>query len=478
MAKDMRQFLQLVKEKGSDFYVEVKKPLKPKLEPSIIQHKLADKGHFPVIYCPTIEGSKLPLVTSLFGSYELLGLAIDIDPKTPKSLGKAYIAEEYRRRSSNLLAPQIVQRSEAPVKEVVLRGKDVDLGLLPIIHHNELDSGKYIPIGSCVCVDPDTGIPNTGVYRHEVKSKNQLGCYINPGHNGSYIARRYAELGKPMEVVLFIGHHPAVTMGSIAEVDLNTNEFEVMGGLLGEPIQLTPAETVDLPVPAYAEIAIEGVIDTSKWVTDAPFAEYTGYYGMQRQCYLIQVTGITMRKDAIYHDLDSGHREHNLSGVLGFETNIYDAVKRAVPSVKAVHLPPSGCCAYHAYISIKKGVQGEGKRAGLAAISGWNDFRVAVVVDEDIDVFNEEEVLWAVATRVDGAVDISIIPHVTGPGLHPYSRDEAGRIYDEAGRRVGHMTSKIVVDATKPVELPFPVRATPSKDLLESMKLEDYITWG
>ncbi len=465
--KDMREFLKAAKEAGPDFYVEVKSPLKPILEPCVIQEKLASEGRFPVIYCPEIEGSKLPLVTNLFGSFEMLGLALDIDPR--KKVHKAEIVKEYRRREADIRPPQVVPASEAPVKEVILRGKEVDLGLLPIIHHAEHDSGKYIDIGVMICKDPDTGIPNAGVYRHELKGKDQLGCMIAPPHHAAHTARRCAELGKPMEVVLAIGHHPAVAIGSCVTVGLDTNELEIIGGLLGEPLQVTQGETVDLPVPARAEIAIEGVIDPRNMSTDGPFAEYTGYYGEgNKPCYVIQVTAITMRKDAIYNDLDPAHIDHHGASALPGICNVYDAVKRVVPTVKAVFRPLSGTCVSFVYISIAKRVQGEGKLAGLAALASSPWEKIVVVVDDDIDVYNDGEVLWAITTRVVGDLDISIIPGVTGAHLDPSA-------YDETRHNRGTMTTKVIIDATKPLGLPFATRVTPPKDLWDSMNLDDYL---
>lgn len=465
MSKDLRQFLKVVKELGPEFYVEVKRPLKPKFEPCVIQEKLAKEGRFPVIYCPQIEGSKLPLVTNLLGSYEMLGVALDVDAR---KMGKAEVLKEYRKREADTKPTQTVPASEAPVKEVILKGKDVDLSLLPLIHHQEDDSGKYITIGTMICKDPDTGIPNAAVYRHEVKGKDRLGCMVVGVHHAAYIARRCAELGKPMEVVISIGHHPAITIGACSTGDINENELELIGGLLGEPLQVTPGETVDLPVPARAEIAIEGIIDPRNMGTDGPFAEFTHYYGGEASCYIIQVTAITMRQDAIYHDLDPAHREHNYSSVLANESNAYNVIKEAVPTVKAVHFPWTGLCEYHIYTSIKKRVQGEGKFTGLAALSANPELKVAVVVDEDIDVYDEEEVLWAICTRVQADLDISIIPGVAAANLDPSS-------YDETRFKRGTMSTKMIIDATKPVESPFPARITPPKALWDSMRLDNYL---
>ena len=285
------------------------------------------------------------------------------------------------------------------------------------------------------------------------------------------MARRYAELGKTMEAAIYIGHHPAVGLGATSRGTLENNEFEAAGGFLGEPLRVTKAETVDLPVPADAEIVIEGIIDPSKIVTDGPYAEYAGYYGDPgRQCYLIDITCITMRKDAIYHGLDSAHREHNLWIALPYETSVYDVVKRRIPTIKAVYGPPSGCYVYHYYVSIAKRAQGEGMLAGLLAIGADMNGKLAIVVDEDVDVFNEEEVLWAVATRVSWDKDIAIIPRVAHSILDPRAYGETGLDYEK-----GEMIAKVVIDATKPVTLPYATRITPPKDLWESMKLEDYL---
>lgn len=466
MSKDLREFLRAAREAGPEFYVEVKKPLKPELETCIIQQKLAKEGRFPLIFCPTIAGSKLPLVTDMFGSRELMGLAMGLDPKKAT---KADIFHEYRKRQGNIRPVKSVAASKAPVKDVILKGKDVDLGLIPFTHQAVLNSGKYIPIGCMICKHPDTGIPNVGVYRHEIKGKSKLGCMINPGHHGAYIARRHAELGKKMDVAIFIGHHPLVMFGAVYTGALGVNELEVMGGFLQENLEVTRAETVDLPVPAYAEIVIEGVIDPRHMVTDGPYSEYAGYYGEEKKpCYLIDVTAITMRKDAIYHDLDPAHREHNLSCVMSFESATYDAVKAAVPSLKALYMPPSGVNEYHIYLSIAKRIEGEGMHAGLAALAATVNCKMAIVVDEDVDVYNEEEVLWAVATRSEWDEDLLLVPRTTGAHLDPTA-------YNESRLNRGHMTTKAVIDATRPVDKPFATRITPSPELWQSMRLADYI---
>lgn len=157
-----------------------------------------------------------------------------------------------------------------------------------------------------------------------------------------------------------------------------------------------------------------------------------------------------------------------MASALGKTSMVYNSIKNVVPTVKDVYLPFSGRVNMIGYISIAKRVPGEGKRAALAAINSMDTLRLAVVVDEDIDIYDEEQVLWAIATRTTPDVDVNIIPGVLGCPLNPTS-------YNETRTKRGTMNSKMIIDATKPVEQPFPTMVTPREDLWKSMKLEDYL---
>lgn len=470
MSKDLRSFLKIVREAGPEQYAEVKNPLSLDLEIGIIQHKLAAKGRYPAIYCPEIKESKIPLVTNLFGSLDMYALEFDLDPK---KIDKAEVLKEYTKRMDNRISPDMVAASEAPVKEVILKDKDADLDLLPIPKHAEGNSGKYMTMNPFICKDPETAIHNAGIYRHEVRGKQELAAQIHPSNHGAVISRKYLKRGEQMECAIFSGHHPAAIFGACQAGPLEMDEYEVMGGLMGEPLRLTQAETVDLLIPADAEIVVEGILDPNDWITDGPFSEFLGYYGEEMPAYRMKVKCITMRKDAVYLDLDGSHREHPMSMMLPLEATITQVVEKVVSNLKAVHFPPSGNCSHHCYISIKKEVQGEAKRAALAAIAMVPFIKHVVVVDDDVDIYRDEEVLWAISTRVRGDMDIDIIPAVTGNRMDP-----AGP-YDEARQRRlgggGFMTTKVIIDATKPVDLPFATRITPNKELWDKMDLKEYL---
>ncbi len=457
MNKNLRDFIKAAKEAGSEYYVEINQPLDSYLEVGIIQQKLLAEGRNPVIYCPEVKESELPLVTNLFGSFKTLALGLGCDPET---MTREEVYDVVRKKVGSKLEPTWVSASDAPIKEVKLLEDKVDLSVLPINHNSKLDGGKYIGAGFMIAKWPDTGVANAGIYRHLVMGKDLLGCMINPGNDGAYIARRYAELDQPMEVALVIGHHSAVVQASLAR---QVPELDLMGGYLGEALEVIRGETVDLPIPAQAEIVIEGIIDPKKMSTDGPYAEYLGYYGPAgKPCYVIQVTAITMRKDAIYHHLDSAHPEHTLSGSMIGSVVMFDKLKGQFPTVVAVARGELGT-----YISMKQRVPGEAKQAGLVAVSD-NYGKTAVVVDDDIDVYNEKEVLWAISTRMVADRDLLILPNVKGAHLDPVS-------YNESREGRGPMTTHLVIDATKPVEGEFEVKIESDEHLWNTMKLEDYL---
>ena len=465
MNKDLHQFLAEMRQRGPDYFATVSRRVEPVYEPPVIQQKLAAQDRYPVIRFENVAGADMPLVTNLFGSYDLLGLALGVDPGEPRSA----ILSTFRERIAQPVDAVAVDRGDAPVKQTVIEGADIDLSKIPVVKHAEKNSGKYISIGVLVVRDPETGILNAGVYRHEIKGRNEIACMFNPAHHAGYIYRKYKELKKPMEAVLFIGHHPAAILGALSKQPMDSDEYRVMGALMGEPLEVVAGESVDIPVPAWAEIAIEGVLDPARETSDGPFSEYTGFYGPEKDPVgLLQVRAITMRKDAIYHDLDPAHREHNLAGVLSHESTVYNSVAKLVPSVTAVHMPPCGTCIFTAFISIRKRVQGEGKSAGIAAIAAEPNLKIAVVVDEDMNIYDEREMWWAISTHLQADRGVTTIPYAMGAHLDPSA-------YGEVRTNKGPMQTKLIIDATRPVTLPFAERIRPPEEAWNRIRLEDYL---
>jgi 2,5-furandicarboxylate decarboxylase 1 len=463
MASDLRDYLRTLESAGPRYFAEVKKPLSPRLEPGVLQHKLAKQGRYPALYCRNISGSRLPLVVNTLATYEMLGMALGISPERQDAGGRSLILEEFRRRKDQGRTPVQVTAARSPVQEVVLRGDEADLGLLPIGWHAERNPAPYVATGVTVLKDPDRGTANCGIYRMQVMGRDRLACMIipRPGKRGHEIAQRYRQLGRPMEAAVFIGHHPLVIAGAVT-VGPPFDEWARMGALTGEPLELTRGATVDLPVPARAEIAIEGVIDTGRMEREGPFSETSGLYGEGMPCYVIRVTAITMRKDAIYHDMHPTHQDGGLWGILPRLSGILERARKAVPGVKSVYLGPEGSPGKGLiYISLEKQAEDDPVRAGEAALNGDPQGKVAVVVDDEIDACDEREVLWAVGVRRrDAPVIISTSDWAYGPG---------------GGSPGVRAAAKLVIDATKPLGAPSPMKVSLSGELWRSMRTADYI---
>jgi 2,5-furandicarboxylate decarboxylase 1 len=203
-------------------------------------------------------------------------------------------------------------------------------------------------------------------------------------------------------------------------------------------LRLVASETFgsELLVPADAEIIIEGVVHPGAMVDEGPFGDYTGYYSPVDRAPVMEITAITHRRDARYMDIFVGHRDHALLGAVPKEGGILDRVRGIVPGVRAVNLPQSGAGRLHCYVAIEKRVEGEARLAGMAALTASELIKHVVVVDDDVDVYNDSQVLWAIATRVQADRDVEILSGVKGSRLDPSAPDP-------------DYASKMIIDATR-----------------------------
>lgn len=459
MSKDLRSFLSQLAAKGEREIVRVRREVDPRFEVNTVATKLEQEGKYPAVYFERVKGSRIPLVTNLCSTYDKLALALDTNLEN--------LVEEYAAREKRPLPARTV--NSAPVKEVILTGERADLGLLPIPTHNALDGGPYICSGVGIIKDPDTGRQNAGVYRHMVYGPRSLGNYMVRAHHIFYLWRRYSERGQEMDIAIALGHHPALMMGAISRHPGAGGELEVAGALLGEPLEVIPAETVDLLVPAAAEIIIEGKILPGETREEGPFGEWPRYYTSFGPQPHLRVTAITMRRDPIYQDLCAAHSDHLVVGGLPRMGSLLMRVREVIPTVKAVNLPMSGGARAHCYISMKKQTEGEPKQAAFAAFTVENDVKMVIVVDDDINVFNEADVLWAVATRFEADRDLIVMPYCQGIELLPTA-------YGPNRNEHGNLNTKLILDATKPCPpAPFPERADVPPDLLRSLNLSEYV---
>jgi 2,5-furandicarboxylate decarboxylase 1 len=424
--------------------------------------KLAERAEYPALLFMDVEGSRFPCVANVLATYERIALALGCNVKD--------IPKAYGEMLSKPVPSVEVERSAAPVKDVVVN--DVDLETLPIGFHNELDGGPYVTAGVSVLRDPETGVQNAGIYRHHVFSSTTMGCLMGSTHDGGIIHEKYSKRGEGTPIAVAIGHHPALLLAAVARLPGIGGEFEAAGGFLRESVTLVKAETSDLMVPAEAEFVLEGYLEPNRQAEEGPFGEWPGHYLGDQTAPVMTITTITHRRDAIWQDVMSSAREHLLLGGLPRAGSIYRSVKEVVPGVVSVNVPAES--RMHCYISIKRRKNVDVKRAAFAALTTEPDnLRAVIVVDDDINIFDDRDVLWAVGTRFDATRDLTIIRDWSGPGSLLPSNWE----YHEDGSRDARTSSAMIIDATKPLPpTPYPPRTkVPDAALnrVDLTKLED-----
>ncbi len=462
MGQDLRTYLELLAEKRPQDIFTIEEELSWCCGPTAIAEKLEKQGKYPLLYCKKICGSEFPLIINLGASYDRMALALGSD-----SIQE--LAEVLAQREVNPLPWKQVSKSEAPVKEVILKGKDADLDIFPIIQHNELDAGRYIDAAPLVLKQRGTDRYNAGIYRHQKQGKHQLGVMINPANHGNYIRAEYEDHSEPTPGYLVVGHHPAVLVAAVAKIPGVGGELQVAGGFLGEGLEMVSAETIDMMVPARAEIIIEGWIPPKKRQFEGPFGEWPRYYYKEGDQPFMEITAITMRRKPIFQSVFNAHSEHHILGAVPRIGSLLRRIRDAVPSVTAVNLPLSAMGRSHVYISLKKRAEGEPKQAAMAAFVTESTIKHAIVVDDDIDVFDEKEVLWALAMRFQADRDLVMIPNTLGSHLNPTS-------YGYNRLEKGTMETKLIFDATKPLPpYQFAAVARAPKQMVDAVDLEKII---
>ena len=459
MAKDLRVFLEKVKKEYPDNYATVEKPVNPAdFDVTAILEHLTLKKKDPIVVFEKPknlrgEVSDIRLVSNIFATRERCALILD----WPMDKCNHDLTMEFARLDRERVAPLAVEKSAAPVKDIVLTNGDTDLELLPIVKHYEMDLCPVLTMTS-IMKDPDTGVYDVTFTKMFYKNPDRVAVSIHSPHLNR-IVKKYEDRNEPAPMVYVVGHHPAFYLGSLALTPYDSDDYESIGSFMREPLRLVESETwgKDFMVPADAEIVIEGVIPPgAKEVVD-PFGEVTKHYQAQCLRQSFKVKAVTRRKDAIYQDIFSGHAGHWNLGAIPKEGSVFNTVNSKYGIVKAVHLPLSGVGRFAVYISIDKKREGDATAVGLAALLESTNFNYVVVVDSDIDVFDEQQVIWALITMVDPKRDISTLKNM-------WTQFTTAAAFN-----------KVVIDATKPLDRAFPGRISIPAAAMERFTIEDWV---
>lgn len=371
-----------------------------------------------------------------------------------------------RKCAENPIMP-VVTNEPAPCQEVVHLASDPDFDLfqlLPAPTNTPVDAGPYITLGMCYATHPDTGLSDVTIHRMCIQSKNELSIFLQPGsrHIGA-MAERATELNQPLPISVSIGVDPAIEVLSCFEpptTPLGFNELSIAGALREHPVELTACKTIKEHAIANAEYVIEGeivpgvkVVEDQNSHTGWAMPEFPGYNGhASHECWLLRVKAVTHRKHPIMQTCIGPSEEHvNMAGI-PTEASILGMIEKALPGkVLNCYAHRSGGGKYMAILQCRKTVhtdEGKQRQAALLAFSAFPELKHVILVDEDVDIFDTDDVLWAMNTRFQGDRDIITIPGVRCHPLDPSSNPD----YTESIRDTG-ISTKVIYDCTVPFAL-------------------------
>lgn len=395
-----------------------------------------------------IKGYEMPALANLFGTRKRIAMALGVELDD-----MVRVIEE---RLKSRIPPVLVERADAPCKEVITIGDDVDLGKLPIPLWNLGDGGRYITAGINMGAHPAWG-KNAGIYRNMYRSKNEIFAQIAPDHQQNLF---YKDLGKGCPMAIVLGADPLLYLAAGSDFHMGDYELDVAGALRGAPLRVVKAETIDLEVPADAEIVIETEY-TGEMAEEGPFNEFTGYQSEKRDAPIWRIKAITMRKDPIVHMAFAG-KPPNENVV--FWRELEDAValgalQKRFPLVTGVTRPADLSRDYWGFVQINPKMHRPGivRNLLLAMTYLMPRLKYLVAVDDDIDIFRTNDVFWAICTRVDPGRDVFIVPETGGGPIDPSSYEFG-------------ITSKMFIDATKKAHFRGVV-SMPPKDVLDRTRL-------
>jgi UbiD family decarboxylase len=397
-----------------------------------------------VVILEKINGYEMPVVANVAANRRLLAACLGVDSRD--------LPTAFRERCQKYIPCETV--AQAAWNDIVIEGDALDLTKLPITLQFAVDAAPYITAGQISARDPISGIDTTGFHRLMLKDKNRLGVSLHSRRRLYEFHRRAEEQGRSLPAVITIGTHPLHYMGSMVYAyPPNTRKFEIIGGLFGEPYRLARSGVDGLEVPAGAEIVIEGEILANVRESEGPFSEFTGYASYRSTQNVFVAKRVRMRGDAMYQAVISGmSRDHILVSCITREGEILNALRRNFPNVRAVHVPHTTCGAFMAFISLKKTADGEPQMAVMATLGTELYTKYVIVVDDDVDVFDINDVMWAVATRVRAEKDIFFIPGAKAAVLDPTSDPE------------NFTVTKMGIDATRPAGRDFAERLVVSEE--------------
>lgn len=456
---DLREYLRVLEERGKLKRItrEVNKDWEIAAVGRVNFQSVPEQARSALLF-ENVKGFDMPVTFGVLGgSREIYALALGAD-------GIDDISSTWTRALRNPISPEVIQ--SAPVHDEVHLGDDADLLRLPVpIWTVEHDPGPYLTAPFVFTKDPETGIQNVGTYRCQIKESRKIGLFMAHVQHGRQHVQMHNERDLDTPVAIVLGTDPSIGICSVSRIPQGTDELTIAGGLRGKAVPVVQAKSVDLLVPANAEIVIEGFIRKNELEWEGPFGEYTGYMGPHSESFVVDVTAITHRHEPVYQAFLSQMPPSESSTIRSFGREA--AIRRHLLDLKLpvrdVHLLHAGGASAYLAISIKKEYPGQAQQVMFGAWAVDPTLgKFTVIVDDDIDVRDPFMIDWALSFRVQPHKDILIAPGTPAIRLDPSQAAE-----DVAQLDASRVTSsKIGIDATKKHKYP-PIALPPAEHLAQ-----------
>ncbi len=444
MAIGMRKYLKQLETAG--FLVRVTKQVDPVHELPAVANKIHKKLKKAVLF-ENVKGSSIPVVSYIYPNRKSVANSLGME------CGREL--EQWAQRESSTMPYKMVEK--ASCQEVINTGEDIDLFKLPIVTHSDGDAGPYITGGVVIANDPTTGLANASFNRLQLVSKDKLRVRMMPPQHLGICHALAEQKNMPLEAAVVIGAPPALMFSAASKIPFDRSELEFAGALCNEPLSVTRCRTIDVNVPADSEIVIEGMVLPNVREEEGPFGEFTDSYVPVMKNHVFHVKAITHRKDPIYHTIYAGGQEDLYLLGLPIEAEIFQHVKKFAPN--QITGISTTSFVFGCVIGLRKQTEEQPKNVILSALASYSWIKMCIVVDEDVDIYDADDVLWAVQTRCCPDKDIIMVK-----GVSSYTREDVRDVH----------IGKFGIDATKPLKIKDIMRRrfVPGE---EEIRIEDYI---
>lgn len=420
MIHDLRDYLALLRERG---WLDVIS--EPRALDSLAETMRQQEKKERTVLFENIQGYNCPMVNNLFANRDFLAAIF--------ACGTSQVIEEFARRYERRIPPVLVD--QAPVQEIVHTGADIDILRYPFIQHAPKDGGRYISAGVVFAKDPETGVRNCSINRMQLKGPNYTGFRMSPRQDLEAYYNKAKALGQNLEIAVSIGNHPMDLLAAACGPARDVDEMEIAGALRGGPVEMVKCKTVDLEVPAYAEMVLEGYIVPGELEDEGPFGDFMEFYVPVMPNNIFHITAITHRKRPILQSIHAGSRDDVTLLATPREAAIRTMLKSMNVDVRQISLQL--CNNYlTGAVAIRKQLEDEPKNVMMGAFATFKFLKNFIVVDHDVNVDDPKEILWALSTRLRAEKGIWVVPNAVGFGRDAY----------------GIHTTKLGIDATAPLD--------------------------